>query len=96
MSAALNTSGALSGLQVLDLTGRMGGYCGLLLANLGAELILSIHDEVLVLCHAHQAEEVAKIVTEAMQSAYQEAFGAPLKVPILFEMNPVQNWSQKD
>jgi len=33
-------SGALSGLRVLDLTGRMGGYCGLLLANLGAEVIL--------------------------------------------------------
>jgi crotonobetainyl-CoA:carnitine CoA-transferase CaiB-like acyl-CoA transferase len=32
--------GALSGLRVLDLTGRMGGYCGLLLANLGAEVIL--------------------------------------------------------
>ena len=31
---------ALSGLRVLDLTGRMGGYCGLLLANLGAEVIL--------------------------------------------------------
>ncbi|HLN87526.1 MAG TPA: CoA transferase [Candidatus Limnocylindrales bacterium] len=34
------TSGALSGLRVLDLTGRMGGYCGLLLANLGAEVVL--------------------------------------------------------
>lgn len=33
-------SGALSGLRVLDLTGRMGAYCGLLLANLGAEVIL--------------------------------------------------------
>ena len=33
-------SGALSGLRVLDLTGRMGGYCGLLLANLGAAVIL--------------------------------------------------------
>src|SRR5687768_6005210 len=33
-------SGALSGLRLLDLTGRMGGYCGLLLANLGAEVIL--------------------------------------------------------
>ncbi len=33
-------TGALVGLRVLDLTGRMGGYCGLLLANLGAEVIL--------------------------------------------------------
>jgi crotonobetainyl-CoA:carnitine CoA-transferase CaiB-like acyl-CoA transferase len=32
--------GALTGLRVLDLTGRMGGYGGLLLANLGAEVIL--------------------------------------------------------
>ena len=32
--------GALNGLRVLDLTGRMGGYCGLLLANLGAEVFL--------------------------------------------------------
>ncbi len=35
-----STPGALSGLRVLDLTGRMGGYCGLLLANLGAEVVL--------------------------------------------------------
>jgi crotonobetainyl-CoA:carnitine CoA-transferase CaiB-like acyl-CoA transferase len=40
MSAELNSSGALSGLRVVDLTSRMGGYCGLLLANLGAEVIL--------------------------------------------------------
>ena len=31
---------ALTGLRVLDFTGSMGGYCGLLLANLGAEVIL--------------------------------------------------------
>ncbi|HUK31501.1 MAG TPA: CoA transferase [Candidatus Acidoferrum sp.] len=35
-----NSNGALNGLRVLDLTGRMGGYCGLLLANLGAEVVL--------------------------------------------------------
>src|SRR5262245_53384684 len=34
------TPQALSGLRVLDLTGRMGGYCGLLLANLGAQVVL--------------------------------------------------------
>jgi benzylsuccinate CoA-transferase BbsE subunit len=33
-------TGALTGLRVLDLTGRKGGYCGLLLANLGAEVVL--------------------------------------------------------
>ena len=33
-------AGALAGLRVLDLTGRKGGYCGHLLANLGAEVIL--------------------------------------------------------
>jgi len=35
-----SSTGALSGLRVLDLTGRLGGYCGLLLANLGAEVVL--------------------------------------------------------
>ena len=41
MADETNTAtGALSGLRVLDLTGRLGGYCGLLLANLGAEVVL--------------------------------------------------------
>src|SRR5947199_8202810 len=43
MAGATNDSesrGALAGLRVLDLTGRKGGYCGLLLANLGAAVIL--------------------------------------------------------
>jgi crotonobetainyl-CoA:carnitine CoA-transferase CaiB-like acyl-CoA transferase len=40
MSAESDSSGALSGLRVVDLTSRMGAYCGLLLANLGAEVIL--------------------------------------------------------
>ena len=34
------SAGALKGLRVLDFTGRMGGYCGLLLANLGADVVL--------------------------------------------------------
>src|SRR3972149_3185635 len=35
------SSGALAGLRVLDLTGRMGGYCGMLLANVGADVFLT-------------------------------------------------------
>jgi crotonobetainyl-CoA:carnitine CoA-transferase CaiB-like acyl-CoA transferase len=35
-----SAAGPLFGLRVLDCTGRMGGYCGLLLANLGAEVFL--------------------------------------------------------
>jgi DNA polymerase I-like protein with 3'-5' exonuclease and polymerase domains len=62
----------------------------------GAELILSVHDEVLVLCHAHQAEEAGKIVTAAMKTAYRMAFGEPLRVPIVFEMKAIQSWSQKE
>jgi len=34
------STGALSGLRILDLTDRMGGYCGQLLANLGAQVVL--------------------------------------------------------
>ena len=40
MADSNRSTGALAGLRVLDLTGRMGGYCGLLLANLGAEVLL--------------------------------------------------------
>ena len=40
MAAELNPSGALSGLRILDFTSRSAGYCGLLLANLGAEVML--------------------------------------------------------
>jgi crotonobetainyl-CoA:carnitine CoA-transferase CaiB-like acyl-CoA transferase len=39
MPAEVNSS-TLSGLRILDLTSRRGGYCGLLLANLGAEVVL--------------------------------------------------------
>ena len=40
MKNSKSATGALTGLRVLDFTGRKGGYCGLLLANLGAEVVL--------------------------------------------------------
>jgi crotonobetainyl-CoA:carnitine CoA-transferase CaiB-like acyl-CoA transferase len=37
---SFEATGALTGLRILDITGRKGGYCGLLLANLGAQVVL--------------------------------------------------------
>ena len=39
-STGAEPTGALNGLRILDLTGKKGAYCGQLLANLGAEVIL--------------------------------------------------------
>ena len=34
------SNGSLDGLRVLDLTGRMGGHCGKLHADIGADVVL--------------------------------------------------------
>jgi DNA polymerase I-like protein with 3'-5' exonuclease and polymerase domains len=62
---------------------------------LGAELIHSIHDEVLVLCPIALAQEVKEIVSCCMIEAYKIAFGEPLKVPIVFEVGILRNWGEK-
>jgi DNA polymerase I-like protein with 3'-5' exonuclease and polymerase domains len=61
----------------------------------GAELILTVHDELLVLCRIELAQEVSKIVTEKVIVGYREALGEPLRVPIVFETNIIKNWSEK-
>jgi DNA polymerase-1 len=61
----------------------------------GAEMILTIHDELLVLCRVDQAEEVKKIVASAVVAAYRVALGEPLKVPIVIKPVTIKNWSQK-
>jgi putative DNA primase/helicase len=61
----------------------------------GAELILTIHDELLVLCRAEQAEEVNRIVAKAVVAAYRVALGEPLKVPIIVHPVTLKNWSEK-
>lgn len=60
-----------------------------------AELILTIHDELLILCRADQAEGVAKIVVASVVAAYKVALGEPLSVPIVIKPTTIQNWSQK-
>jgi DNA polymerase-1 len=61
----------------------------------GAELILTVHDELLVLCRIDQAEEVMRVVEEAVVAAYKRALGEPLKVPIVIKPVILQNWSEK-
>jgi DNA polymerase I-like protein with 3'-5' exonuclease and polymerase domains len=61
----------------------------------GAELILTIQDELLILCRAEQVEEVNKIVVAAVVAAYRIALGEPLKVPIVIKPLIIKNWSEK-
>ena len=61
----------------------------------GAELILTVHDELLILCRVDQAEEVNKIVASAVIAAYRVALGEPLKVPIVIKPAAIKNWSEK-
>jgi DNA polymerase-1 len=60
-----------------------------------AELILTVHDELLILCRADQAEAVKRIVEKAVVAAYKVALGEPLKVPIVIRPVTIQNWSHK-
>jgi DNA polymerase I len=61
----------------------------------GAELILTIHDELLVLCRADQALEVKKIMAASVVAAYRIALLEPLKVPIVINPVVIKNWSEK-
>ena len=61
----------------------------------GAVIILSIHDELLILCETKDAEQVAKIAEEEMAEAYRIALGGELLVPIVFKGKPIENWAEK-
>lgn len=55
----------------------------------GAHLILTVHDELVVWCPEHLAEETAEAVREAM-----EGVKVLKKVPLVADVKIVDNWSQ--
>jgi DNA polymerase-1 len=57
-------------------------------ANLAAELILQVHDELLVEVAERDVEAARAIVQEEMEAAY------PLQVPLLVEVGVGHNWAE--
>ncbi len=55
-------------------------------ANLGAHMVLQVHDELLFECPAENVRELSKLVKDAMQNAY------PLDVPLKAEVKSGDNW----
>lgn len=56
--------------------------------NLKAQIVLQVHDELVVECSTEIAEKVSKIVVETMQ------LNQPLKVPVLVEAGIGNNWKE--
>ena len=54
--------------------------------NLGAHMVLQVHDELLFECPAGEVRALSGLVKEAMQNAY------PLDVPLKAEVKSGQNW----
>ena len=55
-------------------------------SNLGAKMVLQVHDELLFECPAGEVRELSKLVKDAMQNAY------PLDVPLKAEVKSGHNW----
>jgi hypothetical protein len=70
---------------------------GRILARLpiGAVIILSVHDELLILCKEEDGAAVAAIANEEMTEAYRIAFGGELLVRIEFNAKPIKSWAEK-
>ena len=51
-----------------------------------AQLILTVHDELLTLCPEDMAEDVAEIIREAMEGIN------PLSIPLVAEVNIAKTW----
>jgi len=56
--------------------------------NLKAQIVLQVHDELVVECSTEIAEKVSKMVVETMQ------LNQPLKVPVLVEAGIGNNWKE--
>jgi hypothetical protein len=61
----------------------------------GAEIILSLHDELLILCKQEDGAAVAEIASTEMAEAYRIAFGGELLVRIEFNAKPIKSWAEK-
>lgn len=59
-------------------------------SDLGAKMLLQVHDELVLECPADKAEAVAKLVRKEMEAAYK------LKVPLATEAKVGSNWEQMD
>jgi hypothetical protein len=62
---------------------------------IGAEIILSVHDELLILCKEADGAAVAEIANTEMAEAYRIAFGGQLLVRIEFNAKPIKSWAEK-
>ncbi|HEY8416346.1 MAG TPA: DNA polymerase, partial [Thermaerobacter sp.] len=62
------------------------------LKRLGAELVASVHDELVVECDEDRAKEVAAVVKREMEAAGEE-FIAP--VPVVVEVGVGKTWADK-
>lgn len=62
---------------------------------MGAVIILSVHDELLILCNEADGAAVAEIANTEMAAAYRIAFGGELMVRIEFNAKPIKSWAEK-
>jgi DNA polymerase I-like protein with 3'-5' exonuclease and polymerase domains len=75
-----------------DILKRAMARLRLPLAALGAEIVASVHDELVVECPADRAEEAAALVKREMEAAGAE-FIAP--VPVAAEAAVGDTWADK-
>jgi DNA polymerase I-like protein with 3'-5' exonuclease and polymerase domains len=61
----------------------------------GALVILSVHDELLILCRPADAEAVVAMANKEMTEAYRIGLGGELLVPIIFGAKPIKTWAEK-